>query len=326
VLTVAFAAFLATQFTSRTLPAPAMPLAAAASSRPTAAATPGTAAGSSGRVRFAVIGDFGSQDANEAAVARLVSSRRPDLIVTTGDNYYRRPGSLAEPYDASVGRYYCRWLAGITTSGLACRTGDATRNAFFPTLGNHDLSIRPNGLAKYSAYFDLPGAGFSSSSGNERFYDFVAGPVHFFMLDSNSSEPSGTTATSPQAQWLRGALAASTSSFNIVCLHHPTYSSDAVHGSTSRLRWPFAAWGADIVISGHAHVYERVKRDGIVYLVNGLGGASRYGFRRHPVSGSVKRFQARRGAVFASVTATQATFVFRDVSGHVQDRFVLAAH
>ena len=34
----------------------------------------------------------------------------------------------------------------------------------------------------------------------------------------------------------------------------------------------FAEWGADIVIGGHDHDYERLHRDGIVYIVNGLGG------------------------------------------------------
>ena len=40
------------------------------------------------------------------------------------------------------------------------------------------------------------------------------------------------------------------------------------------MQWPFAAWGADAVLSGHAHAYERIERDGIVYFVNGLGGRS----------------------------------------------------
>ena len=41
---------------------------------------------------------------------------------------------------------------------------------------------------------------------------------------------------------------------------------------------------ADAVLSGHAHTYERIQRDGIVHFVNGLGGAERYDFGA-PVEG-----------------------------------------
>ena len=61
------------------------------------------------------------------------------------------------------------------------------------------------------------------------------------------------------------------------------------------MQWPFAQWGADAVMSGHAHDYERIVRDGIVYFVNGLGGASRYSFGT-PVTGSAVRYNAEGGA------------------------------
>jgi hypothetical protein len=118
-------------------------------------------------------------------------------------------------------------------------------------------------------YFDLPGAGFSNSSGNERYYDFVEGPIHFFALNSNKEESDGTSSRSRQAIWLKAGLAASTSTWNVVYEHHPPYSSDLVHGSTPSMQWPFASWGADAVLSGHAHAYERIERDGVVYFVNG---------------------------------------------------------
>src|SRR5215813_1931282 len=42
------------------------------------------------RIRFAVIGDYGSAGPDEAAVARLVRGWTPDFVVTTGDNNYPR--------------------------------------------------------------------------------------------------------------------------------------------------------------------------------------------------------------------------------------------
>ena len=55
-------------------------------------------------VTFAVIGDFGSNDANELDVANLVKSWTPDFIITVGDNNY--PDGEASTMDANVGKYY----------------------------------------------------------------------------------------------------------------------------------------------------------------------------------------------------------------------------
>lgn len=38
------------------------------------------------------------------------------------------------------------------------------------------------------------------------------------------------------------------------------------------MRWPFKEWGATAVMSGHAHVYERLEVDNLTYFVNGIGG------------------------------------------------------
>jgi hypothetical protein len=151
-------------------------------------------------------------------------------------------------------------------------------------------------------YFSLPG--------NERYYDFIRGPVHFFVLDSDGAEPSGNTSTSIQALWLRDRLAASTSPWNIVYLHHAPYSSGSKHGSNPKLQWLYAAWGADVVIAGHDHLYERIFRDGIVYFVNGLGGhPTKYPFGK-PVLGSQKRYNADHGAMLVVASETQIIFRF----------------
>ena len=62
-------------------------------------------------------------------------------------------------------------------------------NLFFPALGNHDWTDG-GGLQAYLDFFTLP----ESSSGNERYYDFVMGPVQFFMVDADPREPDGETA------------------------------------------------------------------------------------------------------------------------------------
>lgn len=79
--------------------------------------------------------------------------------------------------------------------------------------------------------------------------------------------------------WLQDALGNSTAPWKVVMLHHAPFSSGTSHGSNPRTQWPFQTWGADVVLSGHDHLYERIlKNGGFPYFVNGLGGASIYGF------------------------------------------------
>jgi tartrate-resistant acid phosphatase type 5 len=274
---------------------------------------------------FAVIGDYGMDDEHEAAVAELVASWHPAYVLATGDDYYSPAGGEGTAkYDNSTGAYYGAWLKDITTTGTRCPVGLAKVNAFFPCLGNHDYGSATPAPATYLTYFDLPGSGFDNSSGNERYYDFVEGPIHFFVLNSNSEEPDGTTSTSKQAQWLKAQMAVSTSIWNIVYDHHPPYSSDLVHGSNRDLQWPFAAWGADAVLSGHAHAYERVQQDGIVYFVNGLGGAPRYIFGI-PVGGSQVRYNSDWGAQRVTVTADALVFEFWSAGGRLIDSYTVPA-
>ena len=103
-------------------------------------------------LRFAVIGDFGSGSAYEAAVANLVKSWNPVFIVAVGDDRYG-----ARDYDAAVGQFYCDYLKDAE-AGVYCSGGTSAVNRFFPALGNHDYSDG-GGLAEYLSYFTLPGVG-----------------------------------------------------------------------------------------------------------------------------------------------------------------------
>ncbi len=273
-------------------------------------------------VTFAVIGDYGMDNGNAAAVADLVAGWNPAFIVTTGDDYYNPAGGEGTgKYDESTGAYYCEFLKDITTTGSRCPSGQAEANRFFPSMGNHDYSDATPGPSTYLDYFTLPGVGFANSSDNERYYDFVWGPLHFFIVNSNSQEPDGAASDSVQAAWLQSQLAASLSTWNLVVFHHPPFSSGQ-HGSNAWMQWPFAAWGADAVISGHDHTYERIVRDGIVYFVNGLGGAARY-FFGVPVQGSETRYNTDWGAMRVTATNSTLDFEFVSLDGQVQDAYHL---
>jgi tartrate-resistant acid phosphatase type 5 len=257
---------------------------------------------------FAVIGDFGVDNRHERDVADLVASWNPSFIVTVGDNHYKkRDATGARAFSKSVGDYYGEWLDG----------------AFFPALGNHDYDVKPAPKA-YTDYFDLPGGGLTNTSGNERYYDFVQGPIHFFVVNSNPEELHGTGSSSKQAKWLKRQLKASSSKCNVVVAHHPPYSSDGEHGPARYMRWPFAEWGADVVLSGHNHGYERVMRNGIVYFTNGLGGATRYDFGSR-TTGSKVRYMSDWGAQKVTITDTAIVFEFYNVSGERIDRYSVRA-
>jgi 3',5'-cyclic AMP phosphodiesterase CpdA len=258
-------------------------------------------------VRFAVIGDFGAANEAESNVADLVRAERPDFIITTGDNNY--PDGEAETIDPNIGRYYHEFIHPY--SG---RYGvGAKENRFFPSLGNHDWETP--GAKPYLDYFTLPG--------NERYYDFVKGDVHFFAVDSDEREPDGIAATSKQAKWLEQALAKSKTAWQVVYMHHPPYSSGS-HGSSVELRWPYAKWGADLVLAGHDHHYERIEQDGIVYVVNGLGGNRPYPIRQR-LPGSVIAYQKRHGAQLVQASKSTLVSRFSNIDRETIDEFSLEA-
>ncbi len=287
----------------------------------------------SNTLTFAVIGDFGTNDDIEAAVSSMIAGWNPDLVVGLGDNYYAQVGGVtSQKYDLAVGKYFCNFLKDITTSGTFCPGGLSPANRFFPALGDHDYvdGGSTNGLpTTYTDYFNLPGTGYTSSSNNERYYDFVSGPVHFFILnswDAAGAEPDGTSSTSVQAQWLQTGLAASTSTWNIVVSPNPPYGSAAIRGSNPYMQWPFAQWGADAVLSGDTHIYDRVHRDGIVYFVNGVGGQTLAALGT-PIQGSAFRYNTSNGAQRVTASDTSITFEFYtiDNGSTLRDSYTLYA-
>ncbi|HYU80331.1 MAG TPA: metallophosphoesterase [Vicinamibacterales bacterium] len=265
-------------------------------------------AGAAPSVRFAVIGDYGLAGDHAREVSDLVKGWNVDFIITTGDNNY--PNGAASTIDTNIGQYYADFIFPYSGSF----TSTATRNRFFPSLGNHDWETP--GATPYLAYFTLPG--------NERYYDFVQTPVHFFAIDSDFNEPDGISASSVQAQWLQGKLSASTSSYRFVYMHHAPFSS-AQNGSHATLQWPYKSWGASAVLAGHDHTYERIIRDGLPYFVNGSGGYALYAFGS-PVAGSVVRYNADWGALLVEVDGKAATFKFITRGGVVVDTFSVPPH
>jgi tartrate-resistant acid phosphatase type 5 len=272
------------------------------------AAVPGADMRRAESVVFAAIGDFGDGSGHELDVSAMVKRWHPDFIITMGDNNY--PSGDRGTIDMNIGKFYSDYIGGYMGHfGMG-----SPINLFFPCVGNHDW-YDPEKLQPYLDYF-------SALPGNKRYYDFRMGLVHFYVLDSDPNEPDGTAADSVQGKWLQQALAAPTPAcYRVVYFHHPPYSSGDYPGPW--MRWPFAAWGADVILSGHDHLYERLSVDGIPYLINGVGGAGLFGYpNNRQIAESQFRFIDPHtnitpdwGAQLVTATKTGMTFDFFDVDG-----------
>jgi 3',5'-cyclic AMP phosphodiesterase CpdA len=122
-------------------------------------------------------------------------------------------------------------------------------------LGNHDV-MSGHADAQVAA-LGMPG----------RWYSEVIGDVTFIALDSN--EPHNAV----QRAWLEQTLAAATTTWKIVALHHPPYSA-GYQGSSLGNREAFSPlferYGVQLVLSGHEHDYQRsVPINGVTYVVSG---------------------------------------------------------
>ena len=138
---------------------------------------------------------------------------------------------------------------------------------FYPTLGNHEytnFSGSGEAVQNYYDAFELP-----------EWYSFDCGDVHVTVLDSN--EEANETA---QNAWLLNDLTTNATR-KFVAFHHPPYSSSSTHfgGWTDfRALWCplFINRSVTAVFSGHVHAYERLRANGITYVVAGTGGGPFY--------------------------------------------------
>jgi predicted phosphodiesterase len=197
-------------------------------------------------VKFAVIGDTGTGDANQYRLAAKLAEFRKlfpyEFVAMLGDNTYG--GETAKDFELRFETPYKPLL-------------DA-KVKFYAALGNHDT---PN--QRFYKPFNM---------GGQRFYSFKPkNGVRFFSLDSTYMSPE-------QLQWLEKELAGSNSEWKIAYFHHPLYSSGGRHGSDRALRDQlepiFVKHGMDVVLQGHDHFYERIKpQQGVNYFV--VGGSAK---------------------------------------------------
>lgn len=209
-----------------------------------------------------------SQSGDEKTAALLDAI--PGTVFVAGDAAY--PGGTASQFASCYGPSWGRWRL-------------RTR----PAPGNHEY-VTP-GAAPYFAYF-----GSRAGPAGTGWYAFNLGTWRVYSLNSSCSAVGGCGAGSAQERWLRADLAAHPHACVAAIWHHPLFSSGA-HGDQPQVR---ALWkaledaGADLVLNGHDHDYERFapqtstgvpSPDGIREFVVGTGGAALRPFATvHPTS------------------------------------------
>jgi hypothetical protein len=194
-------------------------------------------------------GDIAScRSTGDSATAALVATI-PGTVAVLGDAVYER-GTATE-----FARCY-----GPTWGRFRARTK--------PALGNHEYYTA--GAAGALSYWRIPRRGY---------YSYELGAWHVVVLNSNCAPAGGCGRGSPQQRWLEADLAAHPTRCTLAYWHHPRWSS-GFHGSDVTMNdlWnTLARAGADVVLAGHDHDYERFAPiAGIRSFVVGTGGRSHY--------------------------------------------------
>ncbi len=234
-------------------------------------------------IRFAVIGDMGTGGRKQYEVAEQMAKAYAtfpfSFVITLGDNLYG--GSSPNDYARKFELPYKPLLdAGVK---------------FYAALGNHD-----NSNERFYKPFNM---------GGQRFYEFKKGNVEFFALDSNYMDPQ-------QLTWLEEHLKSAGAGWKICYFHHPLYSDGKFHGPDLDLRKRiepfFTRYDVNVVLSGHEHVYERIKpQQGIYYFIEGSSGELRAGNLR-PSAQIGKGFDADQAFLLVEIAGDE--FRFRTIS------------
>lgn len=163
------------------------------------------------------------------------------------------------------------------------------RDCYRPTWGRHLGRTRP---VPGNHEYQTPGAsgyfGFFGTRAGTRgsgWYAYDRGAWRIYALNSNCADIGGCSVGSRQQRWLAADLAAHPRECVLAYWHHPYFSS-GFHGNDLEVRglWrTLQGAGAEVVLNGHDHDYERFapqtwrghadSAHGIREFVVGTGGA-----------------------------------------------------
>jgi hypothetical protein len=264
-------------------------------------------------------------------------------IDTGGDPVLLAAGDIADPGDTSGAESTAELLD--RTNGVVATLGDNVhgdgnidlflgeyartwgrhRWRTHPAVGNHEYFTPMAG--PYFAYFCA-----AAGPALKGFYSYDLGAWHVVVLNSMCVEGKGPPCDegSEQLDWLRADLAAHRTACTLAVWHHPRFSS-AAEGDAPPVSPMYQALvdaGAELLLSGHAHNYERFApqdvfghldaTNGIRQLVVGTGGGEHAGFGT-PEPNSEVRVENQWGIIELTLHARSYEFRFLTVDGVVAD-------
>lgn len=294
-----------------TSPTPAVSATATAGSSSGAATLAPPSSAPASAVTLITAGDIARCDAQDDESTAALAATYPGTILVLGDNAYE-DGSRREYqdcYQPSWGRLLDRTLA---------------------VPGNHDHQT-----ADAQGYFDYFGA--HAGPDKRGWYAQTLGAWRLITLDSECSAVGGCGRRSPQYQWLATELNEHASPCTVVAFHRPRYSS-GYHGDFARVDplWRLVVdAGADIVLNGHEHSYERLgpmdadghaDASGVEAFIVGTGGAPLRGFRKVLETSQV-RIDDRHGVLVLQLADGGFDWAFRSTPDDtVEDQGTGACH
>jgi hypothetical protein len=193
-----------------------------------------------------------------------------------------------------------------------------------PGIGNHEYLT--SGAAGYFDYFNGVGAtGGPAGPRGKGYYSFNLGTWHVVELNSNCGVVS-CAAGSAQEAWLRSDLAANANKCTLAFWHHPRFSSGQAgnNANTGPLFTDLYNANADVVLTGHDHLYERFAPQtpsatadsvrGVREFVVGTGGKSLVGWSTIQ-PGSQVRDNSTFGVLRLTLHASSYDWKFQPIAG-----------
>ena len=194
-----------------------------------------------------------------------------------------------------------------------------------PSPGNHDYD---SGSAEpYFAYF-----GNRAGPPGRGYYSYDVGGWHAISLNSELYFGRATASEArAQEDWLRQDLSDHPRQCTVAYFHRPFFSS-GTHGPSEKMRTLWTILydaGADLILNGHEHHYERFlpqtpagiadSSRGIAEIVAGTGGADLRGLRDPLANNSVTQIHGRYGVLKLTLGAGVYNHAFIDTSGRLWD-------
>lgn len=207
-------------------------------------------------VRFWTFGDSGTgrekqREVYEEMMSFTARDKRPiDFMAHLGDMAYNRGKDIE-----------------FSTRFFAVYEGFLRHSVCWPAFANHEGITSKGNTNCVGPYFDAyvcptNGEAGGVPSGQEGFYSFDYGRVHFIALNSFDMDrrPTGL-----MAKWLKRDLAATRADWIVAFCHHPPYTKGSHDSDREKellqmhtfLMPILESGGVDIIFSGHSHIYER---------------------------------------------------------------------